>query len=667
MTALRTSRFCGLKATLRIATFLAIAGVSFGFLGCRPSAPAGGNNEPASDPGTPPDQSAARNNDSTQYVDRLTAAGWEQRAAESVVELNAEWFAIQKEENPAGLEIQLKFLSNLGKHPDLHGFLVDHPETAGLLASASDPQLVAESLRFAANNRANNSDYHRVTGLYVQHASARDVTDIALLLKDNHDLICMLLGRGLLGCEALFIFDRESLEADEYETWLREIIESKSAASDEDLASFVNLVMRHGPAIRGRMREDEDFRQRFRSVLWPKLTNVVASQQGSFEHYLDEERIWDLLARENGEVLLRRCGLLPIDLLYGYPEIDHPAYPESLHERIIQILLRRKELAIHSLMKFRREPQFHKLLQRDLSPDTRSAALAQLHRSGTNYPEKLALYERLGDSALAEEVGPPPSGIITWVPFYYTLYEVPKKRLQGREPTGMDLFSAAVDPLFLIVDVATGGGTVAARKVLFAGGKEASKRVGKEMAEKGVGKVFVTTLRDTGLDLARNRVGKEVAEKLGEKGLVVWRISGAISQMQQMVKSTIGKLTTFEITNAVQFMSRYSGVGRETWKRLTGMEARLFMRGDAKVFVRIGNVPVAFIGTRSAALLNSTAQDLSIGAMAESDPGQDALHGGVKLVLSAKEQLRKWQQNVSAWWLLNASAIDQGLGSTQNE
>ena len=361
MTALRTTRFCGLKATLHIATLLAIAGVSFGFLGCRPSAPASGKNEPTGDPGTPTEQPAARNNDSKQYVDRLTAAGWEQRAAKSVVELNFEWFGIQEEENPAGLEIQLKLLSSLGKHSDLHGFLVDHPETAGLLASASDPQLVADSLRFAANN----SEYHRVAGLYVQHASPRDVTDLALLLKDNHDLICMLHRRGLLGCEALFVFDRESSEADEYETWLREAIVSKSVASDEDLASFVNLVMRHGPAIRSKMRANNDFRQRFRGELWPKLTRVVASEQGAFEHYLDEERIWDLLAHENGEELLRRCGLLPINLLYGYPEIDHPPYPESLHERIIQILLRREELAIHSLMKFRREPQFHKLLQRD--------------------------------------------------------------------------------------------------------------------------------------------------------------------------------------------------------------------------------------------------------------------------------------------------------------
>ena len=148
---------------------------------------------------------------------------------------------------------------------------------------------------------------------------------------------------------------------------------------------------------------------------------------------------------------------------------------------------------------------------------------------------------------------------------------------------------------------------------------------------------------------------------MGEKELVNWSISGTLSQMQQAVKSTVGKATTFEITKPVQFMFRYSGVGRETWKRWTGMEARLFMRGDAKVFVRLGNVPAAVIGTRSAAFLNRSAQDLSIGAVVESEPGQDVLHGGVNQVLSAKGQLHSWRQNVSAWWLFNATTLDPNL------
>lgn len=594
------------------------------------------------------------------YIRRLTEAGWDRGAAEAVVGLNAEWFEIQEEENPNGLKRQLKLLAELGQNPTLQRFIAEHPETAGLLAAAENPEQIAASLDSA------DDDYQLVAGVYVQHAAPQDIRELAAALDRNRDLIVALQQRGLIGCEVLFLFDRQDPAAEVYESWLREAIEAKSAGSDVEFASFVNLVMRHGRPIRRRLRDDESFRSRFRDELWPRLQRAAAGEQGTFELYLDEDRIWDLVALDNGEELLKRCGLLPIDLLFGYPEIDHPPYPRPLHNRVIQILLRREDRTIHALMKFRGEPLFHQLLARDLSSDTLSAALTQLFSAGPNYPETLARYARLSDTALADEVGPPASGIVTWVPFYYTVWEVPKKLLQGREPTGMDLFSAAVDPIFLIVDVASGGGAAAGRKALLVGGKETTEVATRKLAEKGSEKLFVTTLRDTGLELARKQVGKEVAEKMGEKELVNWTITGTMSEMQQAVRSAIGKATTFEITRPVQFMFRYSGLDRETVKRFTGLEARLFMRGDAKVYVRLTNVAGAVVGSRSAALFERTAQDLALGTAFESEPGQEIVHEGVKQAISAKEKLKAWQQNVSAWWLLNASH-DTSNAQSHNE
>jgi hypothetical protein len=585
----------------------------------------------------------------SNYVGRLTDAGWEREAAEAVVALNAEWFDIQAEENPNGLKRQLRLLVELGKHPTLQRFIAEHPETAGLLAASDDPEKIAAGLD------SDTDEYPLVAGIYVQHASPHDAGEVAAALERNRDLIVTLLRRGLIGGEVLFLFERQNPSAEVYESWLREVIEAKSAGSDVEFASFVNLVMRHGRPIRQRLRDDESFRRRFRDELWPRLQRAAAGEQGTFELYLDEDRIWDLVALDNGEELLKRCGLLPIDLLFGYPEIDHPPYPQPLHDKIIQVLLRREDRTIHALMKFRGEPLFHRLLARDLSSDTLSAALTQLFNAGPNYPERLALYARLSDTALAEEVGPPPSGIITWVPFYYTFWEVPKKLLQGREPTGMDWFSAAVDPLFLVVDFLFGGATEPGRKALLVGGKEATAVAVRKLAEKGGEKLFVTTLRDTGLELARKQVGKEVAEKMGEKELLNWTITGTMSEMQQAMRSAIGKATTFEITRPVQFMFRYGGLDRETIKRLTGLEARLFMRGDAKVYVRLTNVAAAAVGSRSAAFFERTAQDLALGTAFESEPGQEIVHGVIKQALSAREQFRAWQQNVSAWWLLNAS------------
>ncbi len=603
------------------------------------------------------------------YAALLVEAGWDRDAAGAVAALNAEWFEIQADENPNGLERQLKLLKDLGQRPELQPFLAEHPETAGLLAQVDDPNRVAESLG------SGDDDYPFVAGLYVQHAAPSDADELAAALERNRDRIVALQRKGVLGCEALFLFDRQNPSVKEYEAWLWEVIEPKLEASDEVLASFIHLVLRHGGKIRQRLRDDAAFRSRFRGDLWPRLTRAVGGEHGMFELFVDEERIWDVLALDNGEELVKQCGLLPVDLLFGYPEIGHAPYPRKLHGRIAQVLLGRKEQTIHALMKFRDEPQFHRLLARDLPSDTLSAALAQLFAAGPNYPARLALYEGLSATALADEVGPPPEGLITWIPFYYTVYEVPKKLLQGREPTGMEWFSAAVDPVFLIVDIASAGGTAAPRKALLVGTKETAEAATKKLVEKGAEKVtekggekaLVTTLRNTGLELAGKQLGKEAAEKLGEKELLKWSVTGILSETSQVVKNALGKATTFEITKPLQFVFQHGGVGREAVKRWTGLEARHFMRGDARVFVRLTKLPAAVAGSfvsRTAIFLERTAQDLTLGTAVESDAGQKILGEGAQRVLSAAEELEAWRKNVSAWWLLNAGG---GMSNTQSQ
>lgn len=79
--------------------------------------------------------------------------------------MNSEWFDIQADENPTGLEIQLKLLSSLGKYRALGRFVARHPETAGLLAAAAEPELIAAGLD------TDNENYQVISGLYIQHAA----------------------------------------------------------------------------------------------------------------------------------------------------------------------------------------------------------------------------------------------------------------------------------------------------------------------------------------------------------------------------------------------------------------------------------------------------------------------------------------------------------------
>lgn len=592
------------------------------------------------------------------YVRSLTEAGWNHEAASAVVELNAEWFSIMAEENPNGLERQLKLLAELGKHVGVHGFLREHPETAGLLAGCDDPEQLAASLE------VNADQYPVLAALYMQHASPEDASELAKALHRNRDLIFKLQQRGLIGCEVLFLFDRQHPSTEVYENWLREVISYKLQASDVELASFVNLVMHHGPLIRHRLRDDQMFRNYFHTTLWPRFQRAADGENRLFELYLNEPRVWDLLALDEGEELLKRCGQLALLLLYGYPEIKVHPYPQSLHPKIIQILLQGNELAIRCLYELRQETLFHEFLTRDLSPHSFRAALHQLSLAGPNYPELLAYYQRLSDVALAEELKPAPSGIITWIPLYYTVYEVPKKLLQGRTLTTMDILSATIDPIFLVIDII---GPIVSREALLIGSKEAAELAARELAEKGSEKLFVITLRDSGLDLARKQLGKEVGEKMSEEELLNWCITATISEMQHAVQGALNKATTFEITRPLQFMYENFGLDRKVFKRITGLEPRLFMRGDSKVFVRLNNLPSVMLGKWGGVLFERTAQDLSMGMVFESDLGQMIVEGVTKEVISSAQAFRAWQQNASAWWLLHASGEFSQSPDSQTE
>ena len=220
---------------------------------------------------------------------------------------------------------------------------------------------------------------------------------------------------------------------------------------------------------------------------------------------------------------------------------------------------------VQALLQFGSQPLFRKLLRRSLPQPTLRATLHRLIQKGSDYPADLQLLDRLSDAALTEEVGPPPDGIKTWVPLYYTYY-VTKKFWQGRPPTTMELALAVIDPATFVLPELKAGPVVA----------------------EGASKVFTTSLKEGGLALARDEVSSQVAKQLAEKGLekevVKYGITGLLTRIQAPIRTAVARQTTFEITQPLRFMFSYSGVGRESLKRLTGLEAKLFMRSDAGVY-----------------------------------------------------------------------------------
>ncbi len=151
-------------------------------------------------------------------------------------------------------------------------FLKTFPETAGLLSIAEQPEKLVEVL--------DTDDARRVVlmGLFVRHVERRDIAALAAALEENRDLICQLLQRGLIGAEVMFIFPRTGPGCVEYERWLQDNLTIRLAGSDDDMASFVQFVLLQGRDLLERLDREEDFRERFRVELWPKLMRVVRSR-----------------------------------------------------------------------------------------------------------------------------------------------------------------------------------------------------------------------------------------------------------------------------------------------------------------------------------------------------------------------------------------------------
>jgi hypothetical protein len=241
-------------------------------------------------------------------IDDLTRSGWAAEAARAVVETNREWFGIQREEDPARYKHQVTSLLRLGRHPELGGFLTAHPGAAGLLAEAEDPT------RMAASFPELESDYLLIADFYIQHPTPADAAQLAEALARHRDAIIELRRRGLISAEVIFMFDRDTPAVDAYDLWLREALEGLEEWSEDQLSSFVNLAMRHGPELRKRMVDSPEFSSQFREDLWPKMTRIAARNGNMFEKYLDDVRVWDLLSLDQGEQLLDGSGLLAVDL-----------------------------------------------------------------------------------------------------------------------------------------------------------------------------------------------------------------------------------------------------------------------------------------------------------------------------------------------------------------
>jgi len=550
-------------------------------------------------------------------VKDLVKSGWSREPAVAVAQLNRDWFNLLARDDPVALERQFKLLRGLGRHPQLFDLLERHPEVSGLLAQAEDSIAVAECLR-------SEQRYRTAANLFVRHVAPSDAAALARAMSRHGELIDRLVGRGLTGAEVLFMHPEDDAGDREYALWLDDFCHEASDLSDDELAQAVGIALIHGADLRHRLQKDAAFREDFREKLWPRYSRMVARKVIGPETFAYATKIWDFLRLEQSELLLQRWGLMAVNLLYGTN-----AFPLDLHPQLVRLMLRADNAKIQALYENRSEPLLFAILRRpNLSDSTRLAFLDRLKDSGNKSAQILAEFSGYDGVAFAEELKPPASGPVTWVPLYYTVYEVPRKAWQGRPISIFEIVQAAADPIFLLLP-GSGG------------------------AEEGGKGILKTILAKQGRSLAARQIEKEVAEQIAERELAPWLLDSALTGVQQHLGRKLGSWTNLEITAPVRLFFECSGLGRESFKRLTGLEARLFMRRDSAVFICLGpRAPVV-----AARFLGQTAELAGIDIAVNSGPGGAAIQAIGAAATgrdAAKGASDTWQKHISAWWLMNA-------------
>lgn len=564
-----------------------------------------------------------------KYITLLISQGWNEKTARAVITMNKQWFSEVAAEDELAFSKQLTLLADLGRIDDLMTFLDKHPETAALFTLVSYPEKLLRLLLSAENN------FNFIINLYVLHAAPIDADDLTEALQDNIDIISKLYQRGLVGSEVIFIFGRQGEGTEIYEQWLRELLMTKMDKPDLEIASLINMIITYGPDIRRRLQSDNDFRSKFRTLIWPKLVRVASYNKNMYEIYLDDPRIWDLLTLPEGEALLRKRGLLlPMNLLYGYPELNSAPYPDDLHPYVIQKLLEGDILTIKALHKFRDEPLFHSLLRRPLSDDVKRAAFTKLLDEYENSPEQLKQFDKMTGIGLKSELGPGPSLIKIWTPLYYTLWEVPKKLMQGRNPSGTEWFNSLADPVSFLYPILKLGVAVV--------------NVGKSITGLEEKKPFPDELKKTSVAVAEKQLGKDIARRLSDNELVNYGVTAMLTKMQGVFKEKVSKSVIVNTTKPVQFMFSYSGNGQKSLAALAEINGSILMRGDMKLVIQPNNQA---IGKNVSKYLTTTSRNFVTATLNLRSSGTSQ----TDMQDNHDQQYSSWSKNVSAWWLMHAS------------
>jgi len=584
-----------------------------------------------------------------ETTERLIACGLSPDAARSVVELNARYFALVWEEDRQQWQRTVDLLARLGSQPEIQSGLSQIPELAGLLAGSMEarqdgPACILSTIPHHTEQR------QAVLSLYALFCGPADSVKLADALRHDGDLILRLADQGALQLLSHILLTPADPDArNVYLVWVRDVLGEAlvtfSQGDEGALDRAAAILDVHGVYIRDLLENDKVFRRLFAEKYWPPFAAALRKAQrrprsndpgaGNVDeqdivwaNYAVEPRVWNYFheLRDCGDVAFEvfdRWGALAVHLVLA------PEY-RDIRERVVDALRAADELVIEALDddNLRSRPLFTALLKRNLESHSLAKALHELRASPADAPRKLVYWNTLSDTALAEELGPPPEGPKTWIPGYSLYYWV-RKKSQGRETSTMDAVFAIADAAELLsiaaevpVSITKIVGSRRAAMLAKLGIKEAA-----EATEKTVARGLLPMIARDASALARNRLREPFFKRVLQ----------------------------VDVTEAVRYtfdVFRRLGLGRKTFRALTGLEARVFMRNDRRILLSLPGLLRLQRPSVVGRLLRETMEAATVDLAANTSPGQAVIQTSV-------QQFEAWRQHLSLWWFaVNTGALD---------
>lgn len=605
-------------------------------------------------------------------IAKLVACGWKRDSAEAVYDLNSRYFSSLYEQiGEETLDKELFRLKRLGKSEYQSG-LKRYPEMATLLGSVLDVD--SEGARNILKTLPENTDDLLTMETIYQNLGSdpEGASWIAKMFQKESRRIRFIkvVQHSFSNVEFLQFFaplanmEQKSPEAAEvYEKWLfNELDKALNVEVDSwERQQIILELTILSEKISQLLDNDSSFRDDFLRC-WEDFESILTEvdrysfnseeeYQQSIINYLQDSSALQLLHNygEDGKQLYKLYGVAATSLFLD-PSVLKNCSPEA-RNRLVNLALNADERFRQTIMHadILKTPAFVKMFERNLDRVYMEKMINEMASANAGGGSKssaslVAYWNRLDNKALIKELSDKEPGIVEYIPGY-DVYQLCSKVIDGRDVNKSDIAFAALDAAFTAVDVATLGMGMVVVKGTQEAGKTGAKVVTKTAAKAGEKAI---------LEHVGKEITKEAVEKSSYQTAVAIKNAAAYFSKQFTNVAKQG----LDITKFTRYVYQKSGFGSKSFKKITQLDAHIFMRGDRRVVIAVEKIP-----GKGRDLLRNVMMDCAIGlglaTAITSDTGQAMIKKSGEMISSAaqsaqksaKEIERLWKENLSLWWI----------------